>query len=814
MTAFLIAGILAAPFLPGTPPWTTLALGSGFVVAAILLRRHTVVSLLCWLMPLAFFGAASARMRETPRPDDVSRVAGGPSIWFTGTVAAEPDRRGRGDISYPLEVTDIQGGAPVRGGLLVTQRADAGPAPRFGDVIRARGRVEVPAGMTNPGGLNYKAFLWRRSIFATLAAKRQGDMVILSRPVDISPRGVAASLRRSLIAALDRSPLTDDDRALVGGVMLADREGIGYETRLAFERTGAMHLLSESGLHLAVFAAVLAFLSRALPLPHRIRIGGSLLAILCLWVFALATGFSSATVRAAVMMSVVLLAPVVRRDAEPLHSLTVAAFVILLFDPLALYDAAFQLSFACVGGVLLWMPPLHSLLFPLEHAMPWHMRLWRGIIFAALGGFVAQVAALPLTTHYFSLVSLVAPLTMLILVPLAETMLVCSLLAAGAATLVTVPTLAWVPVHWLGAGITSAAYAFAAPDWVAISVPSPYSAGVICFYLLFATLGLIFRSFVSRRVFHSDSITQTPTLILATPPILGFLLMPLLIIAPPLIALRRERSESRRLRVTFLDVGQGDAAVVETPDGAVAVIDGGGRPGADERFENEPGRSVVVPFLHRRGITRVDLLAPSHPDDDHVQGLIAVARAFPVGTALDGGVPDGGAGACTRLRALLRRGRVRVVTARRGQSVALGTFGVTLEILHPAVPFLTRTHSVTNANSVIFRLRYGKVNMLFTGDAEEAAEASLLKSSVSLHADVLKVGHHGSRFSSGAAFLAAVRPSVAVISSGRGNNFGHPAPEVIWDLNAVGAAIYRTDHQGAITVETDGERVFVTPTVR
>ena len=240
------------------------------------------------------------------------------------------------------------------------------------------------------------------------------------------------------------------------------------------------------------------------------------------------------------------------------------------------------------------------------------------------------------------------------------------------------------------------------------------------------------------------------------------------------------------------------------------VVDGGGFPGFSEANGGDPGSRVVVPFLRRRGINRVDILAPSHPDDDHVQGLIAVARAFPIGTVLDSGVADGG-GSCARLRELLRQKHVSAITARRGQTIALGTSGVALDVLHPALPFLRNTRSDTNANSVVLRVRYRAAAVLFTGDAEEAAEESLLRSGVSLKADVLKVGHHGSRSSSGAAFLKAVRPSVAIISCGRDNNFGHPAPNVLAKLGVIHAATYRTDRIGAIVVETDGARVFVSP---
>ena len=206
------------------------------------------------------------------------------------------------------------------------------------------------------------------------------------------------------------------------------------------------------------------------------------------------------------------------------------------------------------------------------------------------------------------------------------------------------------------------------------------------------------------------------------------------------------------LRVTFLDVGQGDGAVIETPSGKVVVVDAGGIPGTDERLGSDPGSRVVVPFLRWRGISTVDLIVPTHPDDDHVQGLSAVVERVGVRAALDGGLPAAPNTPMARLRAKLAVRKVPITLARRGQRIDLGG-GAFLEVLHPADPLLTNTRSDDNNNAIVFRLVYGKSRILFTADAEEDAERSIIKSGADLSADVLKVGHHGSRWSTSAAFF-------------------------------------------------------------
>lgn len=254
-------------------------------------------------------------------------------------------------------------------------------------------------------------------------------------------------------------------------------------------------------------------------------------------------------------------------------------------------------------------------------------------------------------------------------------------------------------------------------------------------------------------------------------------------------------------------MGQGDAAVIESPSGQVVLVDGGGWSGTNERIGEDPGHRVVVPFLRSRGIGTVDWLIPTHPDNDHVQGLIAVVERLTVRKALTYGHPDTSENYNSLLKALAQR-NIPIQIARRGQHIDLGS-GARLEILHPTDHPITGGHSPTNANSIVLRLVYGRTRILFTGDAEEATEDSLLASGLALSADILKVGHHGSKYSTSDRFLTAVRPRAAIISASKNNTFGHPSKEVLERLTLGGVEIFRTDHQGAITVETDGQKVKI-----
>jgi competence protein ComEC len=265
------------------------------------------------------------------------------------------------------------------------------------------------------------------------------------------------------------------------------------------------------------------------------------------------------------------------------------------------------------------------------------------------------------------------------------------------------------------------------------------------------------------------------------------------------------------LRATFLDVGQGDACVLEGPTGRVVVVDGGGRPGTDERGGGDPGSRVVVPYLRHRGISTVDLVVPTHADDDHAQGLVAVVERLRVVAALDGGF-GGTSPPYARLRDALRRRNIPVWRARRGQTVDLGG-GARLEVLHPGDDRVRGGVSSSNSHSVVLRVVYGRAALLLTGDIDAAAETDLVASGRPLSADVLKAAHHGSRGSSSDAFLRRVAPRFVVVSCGRGNVFGHPHAEALRGFARCGARVFRTDRDGAVTVTTDGTRLRITPTL-
>ena len=265
----------------------------------------------------------------------------------------------------------------------------------------------------------------------------------------------------------------------------------------------------------------------------------------------------------------------------------------------------------------------------------------------------------------------------------------------------------------------------------------------------------------------------------------------------------------------MLDVGQADSIVVQTPAGHALLVDAGGRlerggQGNDSSAESI-GDRIVVPFLLRNGIHRLDAVVVSHPHGDHVGGVAPVLRRLRVAEVADGGQRYGGHAYRDAL-ATARAQEVPIVYPRAGSEWRLDD-GVSLHFLGPSLPFIANSRNDINENSVAFILRYRSFCMLFTGDAGATAESRFLEEGVDLRCDVLKVGHHGSAYSSSPAFVAAVRPRYAFISVGRHNLFGHPASQTLLALQRAGARIYRTDQMGAITLTTNGDSLDVETTL-
>jgi competence protein ComEC len=722
------AGIGTASLVPASVAWTLWSTSLVGVAGLVALdrARWAWVPLLIGVISLGM-----ARAADLPLvPDHVARLALPRQAHLSGRVAGEPTRYAADRLRVLLDVERVDG-APRSGRLQLSVYGMAPPLVE-GQRVGVDARLHAASGFRNPGGFDYAAAL-RRAGISVVATTRAERITALEEP---APPWHARIKRRALAAMADALPPAS--AALLGGLLLGERTDLPREIDDAFRRAGVYHVLAVSGFNVAILASAV-FLSLTF-----VGVGRRPTAVVAIAVvvgFAFVVGAQPSVVRATIMAVLVLLALLLDREASVLNSLALAAMIVLALRPGDLQDPGFQLSFAATTGLVLAPSP-------------------RGWLLAALAvSLAAQLAVLPITLSHFNQVSTVGLLANLAVVPLAGIGTVIGVVAVALAFISdTAAAVAFNAVWPVLVALRAVARGAAAVPGAIVHLPAPSWSAIVCYV---SALGLALAWWRARR---------------EHPRIAGWLgigALAALVAAGALEAWPIVRPGDGRLRVTVLDVGQGDAIVVELPDRRTFLVDAG--PGGAMRLD--AGERVVAPYLWNHGIMRLAATVTTHRDQDHAGGMAAIARLFPI-----------------------------TAEALVGPSPARWMAGVRITSVNP----FNAPEARANERAVVLRLEYGLASFLLVSDIGAPAERAMLATHVPLAATVLKVGHHGSRSSSTPEFLDAVRPAFAIISVGGRNAYGHPAPDALARLAAVRARVLRTDRDGAVIAETDGRALTVT----
>ncbi len=672
---------------------------------------------------------------------------------------------------------------PTRSELVVRMEDGSGatvsvpdPAPVIGERLVLRGKLEELEVARNPGEPSPRELGAERGIAAHLSHAR----ILAREGVDSGDASLWIARMRAWASGRLHDELPEPDATILAGALWGERGALPPDLRGEFQDTGTMHVLVTAGLHLGVVAWLAVGMLSCLGCG---RISASLGAIGLVWCYALFSGAHLPSLRAATMISFALGARAAGREAFSWNALAAAAIVVAAIRPASVTSLSFALSFSCVGAILLFAKPLANALesVPLPHAVREAVALT----------FATQIGTWPLTAAGFLVFAPYAPLANACVVPVVGVAML-----AGFAELAAAPV---APLAHLCANVETSLL-----DWivgvvrtcaslpgahVVMTPPPPWT--IACYdAALVGSAALLARG---RRAGAAAVFCVACALCLWPP-----------------------RSVSHDLVITAIDVGQADALLVRTPRGHAYLVDAGGRLERGPQLEGassaeQIGERVVVPFLIREGIHRVDAVVLSHPHGDHVGGLPPVLRTLGSGAFADSGQAYAGHAYHDALDVAHERGIPMLEP--RGGDVWRTDDGVTLRFYGPTYPYISGSRNDINNNSLVFRLEYGRFRMLFTGDAGAETEERLLASGADLSADVLKVGHHGSAYGTTPAFVRAVSPGAAVISVGRDNLFGHPAPATIATLERAGAHVYRTDVDGAITIGSDGSRFSVEPYV-
>jgi competence protein ComEC len=776
-----LLGIATAAYTGGDTAAVVAA--AGLLGAITFALRPTPACLLAIAIAVPLLGLATWRYQETApviRPDAI-QYRNGDEVRFRAMVDAEPGEN-QTTTSYRVRVQQIWDNGAWRdasGSVLMTSRPL--PAFEYGDLLDVTGALEDPPVIED---FDYREYLARRGIGSTIAypeahliASGQGNPV----------RAAIIDVRADLTSSLEEA-LPQPEASLAAGILLGARQSLPPSLRDDMDATGTSHLVAVSGQNITILAAaVIALLAWIIGRRPACWIAlGSIVA------YAAFVGAEPSVVRAGLMGSIFVLSIAFGRQNSAWIALLLAAAIMTALSPRIVHEVSFQLSFAAVLGLIVLTGPLRERLDAASDRLPAFrdFPLTRPATDLLVLSLASIAFTLPITAVNFHQVSLVAPFANLFAVP--AFVPVAATAGAVSATGLMSPgiadALAW--FAWL-----PAAYMISVIEWFAtlpltsLRVESFSVPHAVVYYALLAAFVVWLRRPILR-------IPEAPHLLPVPRRGLSVAALALVLGLSSIAAwLALTAPASSNLSVTVLDVGEGDAILIEAPSGNRALIDGGP---SGNVLASALGRNV--PFYDRR----IDLVAATHPQSDHVGGLPSLLDSYDVAAILDTSAePTSEAG--TTWRGAAASSNALLLIARRGQSFDLGD-GVTLSVIAAEIPSAEAGANL-NDSSVVLRLQYGSFAMLLTGDLGEAGEHAVVETGTSLRSTVLKIGHHGSRTSTSERFLDLVDPSVALISVGADNRFGHPAPDVLDRL--AGQSVYRTDESGDIRLTTDGDSVWI-----
>jgi competence protein ComEC len=826
------------------------------ICAGVLLARvrrlfpAAAFSVLSWII-LGVLGAGAANRPRLPADYVLSLVEAGrvelktPLRWH-GRLRDEPARLPWG-YGYEIELSGVDyrdALVSARGGLRVRFSEGVGatsaPDVHAGDEVVVSTEAKLPQIFRDDGAFDRRAYLAQQGVdlVATLRAPK------LMERVAVSPTTAATLLARARRRLRDEIDTLFAATPQAGGVLramlLGDRSFVERTESVDFQKTGVFHVLVVAGLHVGALAVFLFGIGRKLRFTPSWT---ALTTLSVLFAYVAVVEQRPPVIRAALMAAIVVIGGLFFRRLDLLNSAGLAALILLVAKPLAVRDSSFQLTFLAIGCIAgLAAPWLEKTVQPYVKAL----RKWRDVTRDAAhepraaqfridlraiarwissrvparlsvvpGEAVArgigvslrvwellvitlalQIGMLPLMARDFHRVTLSAPLVNLAAVPVTGIVVPLGFLTLGCGVLLPAAgKILAVPLSWMTMVLVHLVRWFALfPGW-SYRVPGPPAWLIVVLLAAGVLLAVALRiSKAWRRwiAWGAGVMLAASALCVAVFPF-----------AP--------RWSPGKLELTVLDVGQGDSLFVVSPRGKTILIDGGGAfggfSGREEHNGIDPGEEAVSPYLWSRGFQKLDVVALTHAHQDHIGGLTAILENFHVGALWIGREVD--SAALANLEKAARARKIPVIHEIRGNVVSWD--GVEEQFLWPEIASGEIGAGPKNNDSLVLRLKYGERTLLLPGDAEKQAEGAMLDENgeTGLRADVLKVGHHGSKNSTMPKFLDAVRPRVAVISAGEDNPYGHPNPELLARLEMAGVRILRTDRDGAVHILTDGKELEV-----
>ena len=729
---------------------------------------------------------------------------------------------------------------------------------RYGARIRVMVLIFTEEGFRNPGVNQFTEFLEQRGYDASATIKSPLLIERLDDERVFLPLAWLYKFRSHLIADVLKK-FSPETAGVLAAALFGNRHYLSYSTAERFREGGTFHVLVISGLHISFLGFISLLLIRRFTQRRWVHFAVSISVV---WAYSLMVGAEASVVRAAVMFTAISFAPVINRESASLNALGGAALVLLVYRPADLFDPSFQLTFLSVLAIVAFALPIieklrsigkwqpsdetpyppncSSWLRKLSETLYWSERNWqrelkrstwscnlfktplaeklerfrlqkilRSCFEALIVSFCVLVMMLPLMILYFHRLSIAAIILNIFVEVLIAAMCLSALIALVVSNFSEMFSYIFITfAETFNYLATHSVAPFSRLKIASFRIPEYSGFASIIYGIYFLPLIVLLVELARWQPLSFVNASSRNRSVMPSFVLLIFLFV--LIVFHPFSA-----KPTGRLQVNFLDVGQGDSALITTPDGTTILIDGGGRRQnnqqkiSNDESDEEPfmrdtrgvGEAVVSEFLWHRGLSRVDYIIATHADTDHIDGLNDVARNFKIKNALVARTPSNDP-EFFKFANTLKHQNIPLQIISRGDVLRFGD--VTIEILAPEKTNDVNAQS-TNDESIVLILRYGSRTFLFTGDIENKTENALLVSPELLRCDVVKVAHHGSKTSSTENFVKATQARFAIISVGLLSQFGHPNKEVVERWKSNNTEVMTTGEKGTITFSTDGK---------
>ena len=753
LLAFLAAGII---FMENFSPNLKffLAICSALIFFGIIFTWKKNFSFSAKIIfPIIFFAIGATRFffADFLPQNDISNFEG-QDLKIFGTIREEPQKKifpnDTQQIKFIVDVEKIQTKSEkiFASGSIILNSYNQNISANIGDKISASGKIKLPTNYKNPGQIDNVTRLKSDGITARMTADKTGvEIEKIDGNFFVKFFRIVAEIREHYRQSMQKI-MSAEDAAAIFAMLFGGYAGLNPELVTEFQTTGIIHILSVSGSHMSLLAIFTAWLCALLKIPKKISLAIGFFFIVT---YTFLSGMLPHVVRSACMGFLTFFATAYEEESTGARLLTLTALGMLIFNPFLIFDISFQLSFSATAGLLYLSPKIRSKLFKFPQFFSAPISMTLGV----------QFASLPIIIWYFNQVSLSSILANIFVMPILEIVIIGGIFAGIFAFFIPFAGKIFFVIESLifGFGVELNKI-FANLPFSSIQVPTLGILGGFFYYL-----ALIFR----EKIF------------------LFFLII--------FFAINFFKTDNE-VEINFIDVGQGDCCIVFTPNKKCLIFDTGGV--REKIFDI--GDRVVVPYLKHENIREVEKIFLTHVHEDHSGGAGAIIKKFPVGEIITAGEP---ASEYANIFGISEEKLKNLRAGQRGEKFFID--GVEVEIIF--APKVGTGNEISN----VYKIRYGGITFLITGDLVKEIESEILAEKIDVKSTILKVGHHGSATSSSEEFLRAVAPKCAVICVGYGNNFGHPRAEVLERLKKIHAKIFRTDTDGLIKFKTDGKNLTV-----